>query len=375
MKPHRLMVLGILSAVACTSSPPPQSRPVDDVSETYVKLVLAVGIHEPSYVDAYYGPAEWRADVEHTRPTVPQIRTDAQRLLARVRALPPAEDELGALRQRYLIKQLTALLARLDMIEGRRLRFDDESRALYDAQAPVVAESRFESVLQRIDRLVPGTGPLTVRIEKLRQAVLIPRERLDSVLTRAVAECRERTRRHIALPEGERFTIEYVKDKPWGGYNWYQGNYRSVIQVNTDLPTFIDRAIDLACHEGYPGHHVQGLLLEKQLVHGRGWTEFTVIPLYGPLSLIAEGSANYGIELAFPGDERVEFEHRVLYPLAGLIRRWRRRTARWRSFWSSSSTRPIKQRGGTSTARSTPTPPRPTSFATPSPSPSARGRW
>jgi len=318
MKSHRLTVLGVLSLVACHSSPQPLGRPADDISQTYVKLVLAVGIHEPSYVDAYYGPAEWRAEVERDRPSVPQIRADAERLLGRIRALPPAADEVGIQRQRYLVKQLGALLARLDMIEGKRLRFDDESRALYDAVAPVVPESRFQSVLERIDQLVPGSGPLPSRIEKLRQTVVIPRERLDAVLIRAVTECRERTRRHIALPEGESFTVEYVTDKPWGGYNWYQGNYRSIIQINTDLPTFIDRAIDLACHEGYPGHHVQGVLLERQLVRGRGWTEFTVLPLYGPLSLVAEGSANFGIELAFPGDERVEFERRVLYPLAGL---------------------------------------------------------
>jgi hypothetical protein len=38
------------------------------------------------------------------------------------------------------------------------------------------------------------------------------------------------------LPAGESFRIEYVKDKPWGGYNWYEGGYRSLIQINTDLP-------------------------------------------------------------------------------------------------------------------------------------------
>jgi hypothetical protein len=40
--------------------------------------------------------------------------------------------------------------------------------------------------------------------------------------------------------------------------------------------------------------------------------------LFSPESLIAEGSGNYGIELAFPGEERVTFEKQVLFPLAGL---------------------------------------------------------
>ena len=120
------------------------------------------------------------------------------------------------------------------------------------------------------------------------------------------------------MPAGESFTIEYVTDKSWSGYNWYQGNYRSLIQINTDLPIYIDRAIDLACHEGYPGHHVYNVLLEQHLVRGRGWQEFTVYPLFSPQSLIAEGTANYGIEVAFPDDERRAFERDVLFPAAGL---------------------------------------------------------
>ena len=88
--------------------------------------------------------------------------------------------------------------------------------------------------------------------------------------------------------------------------------------MNTDLPIYIDRAIDLACHEGYPGHHVFNVLLEKNLVRDRGWLEFSVYPLFSPQSLIAEGSANYGIDVAFPGEERVEFERNVLFKLAGL---------------------------------------------------------
>jgi hypothetical protein len=93
---------------------------------------------------------------------------------------------------------------------------------------------------------------------------------------------------------------------------------RSLIQINTDLPIFIDRAVDLAAHEGYPGHHVYNVLLEHHLVRGRDWPEYSVFPLFSPQALIAEGSANFGIDVAFPGEERLEFERDVLFPLAGL---------------------------------------------------------
>ena len=46
--------------------------------------------------------------------------------------------------------------------------------------------------------------------------------------------------------------------------------------------------------------------------------EFTVYPLFSPQSLVAEGSANFGVEVVFPEEERAEFERDVLFPLAGL---------------------------------------------------------
>ncbi len=30
------------------------------LAERYVRLVLAVGQHDPDFVDAYYGPPEWK---------------------------------------------------------------------------------------------------------------------------------------------------------------------------------------------------------------------------------------------------------------------------------------------------------------------------
>jgi hypothetical protein len=134
----------------------------------------------------------------------------------------------------------------------------------------------------------------------------------------SIAACKAATQAHIALPKGERFDMEFVTDKPWSGYNWYKGQAHSLIQINTSLPVYISRALDLGCHEGYPGHHVLNALLEEKLTKGKGWVEFSVYPLFSPQSLIAEGSANYGVGLAFPGAEKLKFEREKLYPLAGL---------------------------------------------------------
>jgi len=290
------------------------------IAERYVKLVLAMGQHDADYVDAFYGPPEWRKDAEAAKRPLGDIDADAAAALKLLAASPPAKgaDELTRLRHQYLTKQLQALRTRVAMVQGKKLTFDEEARALYDAAPPTHTEAEFKTTLAALEKRLPGTGPLIDRYDAFRRQFVIPKERLDQVFRAAIDGCRQRTIRQMELPENESFVVEYVTGKSWSGYNWYQGNYRSIIQVNTDLPVYIDRAVDLACHEGYPGHHVYNVLLEKNLVRDRGWVEFSVYPLFSPQSLIAEGTANFGIEVAFPLRDRIAFERDVLFPKAGL---------------------------------------------------------
>jgi hypothetical protein len=277
-----------------------------------------MGLHDADYVDAYYGPPEWKQEVESSKPALDAIATRASALIGDVQKINAGEDQMLRLRREYLHKQLSSLIARARLLKGERLSFDEESKALYDAVAPTFPESHFQAILNKLETRFPGEGTLLARYERWRQPFVIPREKLDHVFQTAIEECRMRTAAHLKLPKSESFTVEYVTNKSWSGYNWYQGQYRSLIQVNTDLPVYIDRAIDLACHEGYPGHHVYNALLEQHLVRERQWVEFTVYPLFSPQSLIAEGTANYGIDVAFPGRERVDYERSVLFPAAGL---------------------------------------------------------
>jgi hypothetical protein len=292
---------------------------MNQIAERYVKLVLRAGQHDADFVDAYYGPEAFRPDEHAKTPLTDLIQTAAAlRDEAAGFALPPDADALTKLRKEYLAGQLTAVHTRLRMLNGEKLAFDQESRLLYDAVAPVNSEAMFQSTLAELETRLAGTGPLIGRYDAFRSRFLIPKDRLDRVFRMAIDECRARTVKHLTLPEGETFTVEYVTGKSWSAYNWYKGGFRSVIQVNTDLPITIDRAVDLACHEGYPGHHVYNALLEQHLVRGRRWIEFSVYPLFSPQSLIAEGTANFGIAVAFPGESRVAYEKAALFPAAGL---------------------------------------------------------
>ena len=296
---------------------------MNTIAERYVKLVLNIGVYDPDFVDAYYGPEEWkpfgRTAVKEEKFPATVFDQEVQSLLNSLKAIDTSTlSPIEKLRHASMEKQLIAVRCRIVLLSEKKLLFDEESRQTYDAVAPAFPESHYKELLDELGRLLSGTGNVSGRLERYKQSFVIPKEKLDAVFKAAIAEGRRRTLQHIALPSTESFTVEYVNNKPWSGYNWYKGNSFSVIQVNTDLPIFIDRAVDLACHEGYPGHHVYNMLMEKNLFRERGWMEFSVYPLFSPQSLIAEGSANFGIEVALPGDERVNFEHDVLFPVAGL---------------------------------------------------------
>ncbi|HAL55322.1 MAG TPA: hypothetical protein DCP63_02295 [Bacteroidetes bacterium] len=204
------------------------------------------------------------------------------------------------------------------MLGGRTYAFDEEAKALYDVIPPSYSEDHFRNLLKDLGALLPGVSTVSQRYDAFKKDFIIPSEKLAVVFRAAIEEARNRTIKHVELPPDEHFTVEHVSGKSWSGYNWYKGNNHSLIQLNTDLPIYIDRAVDLAAHEGYPGHHVYNTLLESNLMRKRGWVEFSVYALFSPQSLIAEGSANYGIDVAFPGEDRVAFERTALFPLAGL---------------------------------------------------------
>ena len=312
-----LLLLGMVTACSAPRTADPAA--LNPIARRYVVLGLALGGHDPNYVDAYYGPDSLRSAAEAESLSVARIRASAESLLAVLGdSVPAYRDSVVAMRHRYLRVQLGAMVARARILAGERLSFEEEAEALYDVKPPRFEPAHFDSLLARLDSLLPGRGPLAARYQRFRDRLMIPAPLVDTVFRTAIAACRERTLAHLSLPDGERFDLEYVKDTPWNAYNWYKGNYRSLIQVNLDFPIPLDRAVDLACHEGYPGHHVYNALLEQSLVRGRGWVEISMYPLFSPQSLIAEGSANFGIDMAFPPAERVAFERDSLFPLAGL---------------------------------------------------------
>lgn len=297
-----------------------------EIGEQYLRLVLALGELDPDYVDAYYGPSTIRDAVKQQALKPAQIEKQAQRLLEAVDGADSPQfqtrPEMVTLRRAYLTKQLAALVARAQMLQGRRFSFDEEARALYDAQAPHYQASDFAPILARIEKRLPNEAgdadrTLAERYNRYIERYAVPAAKLEKVMELALEEARTRSYNHMPMPVSEYVELKLVKDQPWSAYNWYQGKLQSRIEINTDLPIPVSRVIELAAHEGYPGHHVYNALLENGLVIGQNWPEFSVYALFSPQSLIAEGTADFGVGLAFPGKDLLAFT-RQLFKAAGL---------------------------------------------------------
>ena len=290
---------------------------LDQEAERFVRLGLELGEYDPDYVDAYLGPNEWADIAKNSLRSKDELAEAISTLLSDLKEFSSTDNEL-MMRHGALLRNVQAMDTRIRMVRGETFSFAEEARLIYDATLPDYEFSEFDRTLEEIERLIPGEGDLAERVDAFRNTLVIPEDRLNTVFDLAIEECKKRTTKHIKLPDTEHFTLEYVNGKNWSGYNWYQGKNESLMQINLDFPVKIDRALGLGCHEGYPGHFVWNVLVENKLLKEKGWIEFSIFPLFSPQALIGEGSANYGVDLAFPDDEKIEYERDVLFPLAGL---------------------------------------------------------
>ena len=296
-----------------------EAQQLNYLAENYVRLGLTIGLYDADFVDAYYGPDSLKPAISKSSifpkdsllNLVTELRSSLKNSIEKL-------NDSSKVRARWMSQQLLAFDRRIRIYSGEFKTFDEESKELFGISAPVYPEEHYKLLLDTLNQLLPGKGTVQDRFQNLANRFIIPENKLDTIFKTTIAEARKSTKAYYSLPETETFTIEYVKNKPWSGYNWYKGNYTSLIQINTDTRIFIERAIDVGSHESYPGHHVYNMLLEKNLYQDKGWVEISLYPLFSPQSFIAEGSANYGIDLVFPGDKKIRFAKEKLLPLAGL---------------------------------------------------------
>jgi len=316
---YLLLFLSSLCLISCSENyENKKETELKLLSQEYVRLGLFIGQYDTDFVDAYYGPDSLKPVYKpeaFPKDSLQNVIASMQNQLSEI--LPRVTEE-NQQRIKWMQAQLTAFSRRIKIFSGELGTFDEESKDLFGVVASAYPASHYQQLIDSLDILLPGEGNVQERFQSLANRFIIPKDKLDTVFKTSIAEARKRTLVHYKLPSDEKFTLEYVTNKPWSGYNWYKGNYTSTIQINTDIQIFIERAIDVGSHESYPGHHVYNMLLEQNLYRNKHWDEISLYPLFSPQSFIAEGSANYGIEIAFPGDDKIRFAKEVILPLAGL---------------------------------------------------------
>jgi hypothetical protein len=310
------LLLVLLSSIAtCAADEPADSMAA--IARDFVRVALLFQNHDTTAY-LFIGPEALRTEARGQSVPLPDVVARLLALRARIDVLPAPQTQDDQRRRRDLAQRITALVTRGGILMGNfPASFDEEVRLVFGVQVPVYDEAHFRAIAARLDSIIPGDGDLVARVEAFREQFVIPPDRLEAVIGRAMAECRAKTRAHIALPEDEQVTLNITSGKHWVGFTEYRGSGHSIVHLNRDVPVHIERAIELGCHEGYPGHHVHATLVEQELVKRRGWAEYSLINLLGPMSVIAEGAANFGVDLAFSRDERTTSSARYSCPWRG----------------------------------------------------------
>ncbi|MEA2518378.1 MAG: hypothetical protein QOF49_458 [Chloroflexota bacterium] len=288
----------------------------DPIARDYLLLALRLDQHAPGLVDGYFGPAELkaRADVEDLRPA-PRLAEDAAALLERV-ATDVAEPD----RRAWLTAQIVALRTQAEALAGARLAYVDHVSRCFDWTPVRRDEAMFERAAAVVDGLLPGGEALAERIAAWDDRFTVPVERLPDVVAWLIATFRDRAAATFGLPPGEDLRVRLVSNQPWSGYNWYDGGFRSRVDLNTDLPVRAADLIHVAAHETYPGHHLEHAWKETDLVERAGRLESSILLINTPECLISEGLADLGHRFASPpadeADLLVELYERAGLPIA-----------------------------------------------------------
>jgi hypothetical protein len=293
--------------------PESNGRTRDPFHDAYLRLTLEIDKLVEGYVDAYIGPPELKAEVADQPPKSADALLDD---LARVREMAPSGDPERAAYLGAIFRGMDCLLR---MQRGEEFDYPDEVARLFDIRTEWTDESVFQQIHRALDAVLPPGGGLAERLRAFRETYEVTDGgRVLELLELAREVTRRRTREIIDLVEGEEIEIALTQGQPWSAYNWYLGNARSLIEVNTDIPVSVLDMVNTIAHEAYPGHHTEAQLKERHLYHERGYPEAASALLLSPAAVIAEGIAETAQEIILPEREAVDWTVDVLLPVGGL---------------------------------------------------------
>jgi len=272
----------------------------DTAADALIREYLLLGLRfdriEEGYVDSFTGdPALRHAVADEAAPDPAALARQARRLHDEVDA-----SGLDPQRADYLKAHLRALDCAGRKFAGEDVGFVDEVRDYFDVSIAKGDEDRYREAHRALDEALGGSGPLVERMQAHRSGEEIPPERLEDCMHAFSSALRDRVRADFPLPDTETINYEIVTDKPWSGFNYYEGNFRSTVAVNADLKQQMSNLPRLVAHESYPGHHTEHCRKEAGLVEVGGQAEQTIFLVNTPQCLMAEGLADLALHAAVP---------------------------------------------------------------------------
>ena len=301
-----VLLMAALGTANCTAS----VRNVDAIAEGYVRAALQLAQHDPSLVDDWRGPESFkpgpRIPVAEVAREIETLQRDAEYAASDVSS---AQEHA---RVRYLSAQLRALQFAAHRQLGRAASIDDQAREEFGVAFPPLDVAAVQRTHQALRDALPGAGALGDRMRDYRERNVIPARRRQQFLTEALQSCRSATAAVLPLPRDESIAIVLGDPPLFDAFARYWGNNRTELEISGG-PLDVARAHRIACHEGYPGHHVQHLLIE-QLYRERQWPELLLTPAFGPHLLYLEGAAEAGADLVL-NESRVDRLLQDLQPI------------------------------------------------------------
>ncbi len=303
--------------IAVTAGCQPQTPrlSLNVIAERYLAAVQALALHDPSLVDHWIGKGPARTEA---RRPVKELIAAVSELDVALQQSAPSKAPLERARHDHLHAQVRALLVAGRRLMGESLPFDEEARLALGLEPFGNDDGRFEAIRRRLEAELEGPGVLSERLSTFRQRFSVPPDRQPALMEVALDRCRTAAGPAIALPAGESIDLRFTPALGWDAHAHYVGGHRTVIEVNSGRPMDLTRALRLACHEGYPGHHTQHIWMDDELAGRRGWVEFRLVPGFGRQLLVAEGAAEAGADLAMPPDRRLVEYRDYLAPAAGI---------------------------------------------------------
>jgi hypothetical protein len=268
----------------------------------YLLLGLRFDRVESGYVDSFIGdPALRRIVHDEPAPDPAELARQADQLIA---ALPdtPHDKAFDQSRADYIGAHLRALACAGRKFAGQQVGFVDEVHDYFDVRISKGNAEIYRQAHARLDEVLGGTGALADRMASYRAAEEVPPDRLAECIDAFSSALRDRVRAEYPLPDTETVHYQVVTDKPWSGFNYYLGDYRSTVAVNAEIKQLMSHLPRLVAHESYPGHHTEHCRKEAGLVRRKGQAEQTIFLVNTPQCLMAEGLADLALYAAIgPG--------------------------------------------------------------------------